>query len=248
MKSNRRIKWLWDKRIVTRQYPVTDIPTEAYHWGWFYEGGTYECYELFIDNNLIISYKSYLWHIAVIKHINDLSYDGFREVCLFIADIDNGFTKINLDKTKVEDIINKVHNDNPDRCPPNKVRKVIFKIGCGLERHEKRSIVGQLIGRSNRLSSDDVYICMQSIHQASCRVTVASLSRDISCSRPTLYKVMTSEMKEEMNRLNELLKNEELERKELREIQERPQEESTSRQALDRVYNRGIGNQVPTNG
>lgn len=248
MKSNRRIKWLWDRRIATRQNPVTDKPSEIYNWGWFYENGTHECYELFINSNLIISYKSYLWHIAVLKHINQLSYDDFREVCLFIADINNGFVKINMDNKKVEDIIDKVHNENPDRCPPNKVRKVIFKIGCGLERHEKRSIVGQLIGRSNRLSSDDIHQSMKYIHQSNCRVTVASLSRAIECSRPTLYKVMNDEMREEMKRLNELLKDEELQRKELRTLQGRPQEESTSREALDRIYNRGIDNQVPTNG
>ena len=167
---------------------------------------------------------------------------------MFIADINNGFVKINMDNKKVEDIIDKVHNENPDRCPPNKVRKVIFKIGCGLERHEKRSIVGQLIGRSNRLSSDDIHQSMKYIHQSNCRVTVASLSRAIECSRPTLYKVMNDEMREEMKRLNELLKDEELQRKELRTLQGRPKEESTSREALDRVYNRGIDNQVPTNG
>jgi len=150
---------------------------------------------------------------------------------------------------KVIAMIDNVYNDNSNSCPPNKLRKVIFKVGCGLERHEKRSIVGQLIGRSNRLSSDDVYICMQYIHQTNCRVTVASLSRAIECSRPTLYKVMNDEMRDEMKRLNELLKkDEELQRKELRKVQERHQEESTSREALDRVYKRGVDNQIPTNG
>tara|TARA_R110002073_G_scaffold2305_3_gene15797 strand:- start:583 stop:759 length:177 start_codon:yes stop_codon:yes gene_type:complete len=58
---------------------------------------------------------------------------------------------------------------------------------------------------------------------------------------------MNAEMREEMKILNELL-NEKLQRKELRTLQGRPKEESTSREALDRVYNRGIDNQVPTNG
>jgi len=248
MKSNRRIKWLWDKRIATRQNPVTDKPTESYPWGWFYKNGTHECYELFNREHLISSYKSYVWHISVLKHINDMNYDEFKDACIFISNIDNGFTKISMSMEKIITMIDNVYNDNSNSCPPNKLRKVVFKVGCGLERHEKRRIVGQLIGRSNRLSSDDVYICMQYIHQANCRVTVASLSRDIECSRPTIYKVMNSEMREEMKRLNELLKDEELQRKELRKVQGRPQEESTSRQALDRVYNRGIDNQVPTNG
>lgn len=247
MKSNRRIKWLWDKRIVTRRYP-SDKPTETFPWGWYYENGTYECYELFTTENLIVSYKSYYWHISVIKYINELSYKDFREVCLFIADIDNGFVKINMQKSRVDKMIDTLYKDDSDRCPPNKVRKVIFKVGCGLERHEKRRIVGQLIGRSNRLSIDDIYTCMQYIHQSNCRVTITSLSKDINCSRPTLYKVMNDEMREEMKRLNELLKDEELQRKKLRKVQTRHTGESTSSQALDRVYNRGIDNQIPTDG
>ena len=249
MKSNRRIKWLWDKRIVTRRNPVNDTPTETYHWGWFYKNGTHECYELFNREHLISSYKSYVWHISVLKHINDMNYDEFKDACIFISNIDNGFIKISMSMDKIITMIDNVYNDNSNSCPPNKLRKVIFKVGCGLERHEKRSIVGQLIGRSNRLSSDDVYICMQYIHQTNCRVTVASLSRAIECSRPTLYKVMNDEMRDEMKRLNELLKkDEELQRKELRKVQERHQEESTSREALDRVYKRGVDNQIPTNG
>jgi len=247
MKSNRKIKWLWDKRIVTRRYP-TDKPTETFSWGWYYENGTHECYELFTTDTLIVSYKSYYWHISVIKYINELSYKDFREVCLFIADIDNGFTSIDMENGRVLRMIDTIYNDDSDRYPPNKIRKVIFKVGCGLERHEKRSIVGQLIGRSNRLSSDDIYTCMQYIHQSNCRVTVSSISRDINCSRPTLYKVMDDEMREEMKRLNELLKNEELQRKELRKIQPRRIGQSTSRQALDRVYNTGVNNKILTNG
>ena len=59
---------------------------------------------------------------------------------------------------------------------------------------------------------------------------------------------MNDGMREEMKRLNELLKDEELQRKELRKVQTRHTRESTSSQALDRVYNRGIDNQIPTDG
>ena len=50
--------------------PVTDIPTETYDWGWYYENGTSEFYSLFNTKVRINSYKSLKWHIIVLRYLN----------------------------------------------------------------------------------------------------------------------------------------------------------------------------------
>ena len=41
--------------------------------------------------------------------------------------------------------------------PKNKLRKVIFKYGNRLCKEEKLRVVGELIGRSKRVHTDDIY-------------------------------------------------------------------------------------------
>ena len=90
-------------------------------------------------------------------------------------------------------------------APKNKLRKVIFKIGCGLEIHEKLSIVGQLSGRSKKVSEKDIYGCMLDINAAGKKITVALIARLLCCSTKTINRNLTNELKEEKNILNKNL-------------------------------------------
>ena len=67
---------------------------------------------------------------------------------MFICDKDNGFITFNIPPDLLDRVINEVLNINAIHAPKNKLRKVIFKDGCGLGINEKLRIVGSLIGRT----------------------------------------------------------------------------------------------------
>ena len=67
---SRRLEYLTKNRIIFRRDPITDVPTERYDWGDYYENGTYECYSLFQSKAKINSNKSFAWHIMVLIYLN----------------------------------------------------------------------------------------------------------------------------------------------------------------------------------
>ena len=44
---DRKLEHLNKNRIIYRQNPITDKPTQKFDWGDYYENGTFECYDLF---------------------------------------------------------------------------------------------------------------------------------------------------------------------------------------------------------
>ena len=69
-----------------------------------------------------------------------------------------------------------------DEPPKNKARKIIFKETCLLSKREKLVIVGQIIGRSNKVNQDDIYECMLSLNDLGMLITVSRLALKLSCS------------------------------------------------------------------
>ena len=49
MSQERNIKWLNDRRVVYRQFPINDIPTIETNKYMFFENGTYEHYSLSVS-------------------------------------------------------------------------------------------------------------------------------------------------------------------------------------------------------
>lgn len=228
MTPNRKIEWLWNQRIVTTRYPITDKPTKTFHWGWFYEQGTYEYYSLFRSPHMIKTPNGFSWHLRVLHHLNDFSYDELVSVANFIACKRNGFTASYINDQTRDDIITKLWDDKSGKAPENRLRKVIFKIGCGLETHEKRSITGQLIGRSSRITTDDVIDCAHLISESNKKITISGIGRSLGCSRVFLYGIMNKNVKEQIHRLNEDLNDEKLQRKKLPKVQKRRIRKSTN--------------------
>ena len=248
MTPNRNLNWLWNRRVVTLRYPTTDNPTKAFYWGWFYKDGTHQYYHLFNKPHRINTFKSYKWHIAVIKYLNNgMSFEDFTQTCLFIKEQANGFSVIDIPNNKAMIMINDVFKNNTDLCPSNKIRKVVFKVACGLETHEKLAIVGHLIGRSKRLDVKDIISSMRFIHHSGYRVSIAKIARHFNCSRNTLYAILSDEAQEEINRLNNAL-NERIQRKKLRDIPKGCQGKSTDGKVVGELHKRGINSQVSANG
>ena len=93
-----------------------------------------------------------------------------------------------------------------DRPPKNKLRKVIFKPFTGMTKEQKLSIVGQLIGQSPRICSDDIYECMIDMHDMGKKITIGRIAGLLDVSSRTVYRVMCDDLRREKELLNIELK------------------------------------------
>ena len=198
----RNLNYLNRNRIVYRRDP-TDAPDYETHQYMFFENGTHQSYDLFKGNAKINTYKSLKWHLLVLWYLNpQIDADEFNSLSEFIANKDNGFTTFNISNNNLERIIHDIHMCDLDEPPKNRLRKVIFKMGSGLEKYEKLSIVGTLIGRTKRIHSDDIYECMISLHDMNKKITIRAISESLGCSSRTVHRNMCCELKREKELLN----------------------------------------------
>ena len=202
--SHRNLGYLHRNKIIYRRHPILDKPNQVFDWGEFYENGTYECYELFRSKAKITTYKSLKWHLLVLWYLNDLSDEKFSELALFICDKDNGFITFNIPPDLLDRVINEVLNINAIHAPKNKLRKVIFKDGCGLDINEKLRIVGSLIGRT-KISKQLIYDAMLEINHNDELITVSKLAKICGCSTRTIHRNIDKQLKKEKEILNKIL-------------------------------------------
>ena len=202
--SHRKLDYLNQRRIIYRRYPLDDKPTEVYDWGWYYEHGTHQCYELFRSKAKITTYKSLKWHLLVLWYLNvDIKENKFVSLCEFIAYVPNNFITFTMPAKILTSMINEIKLIDLEEPPRNKLRKVIFKDGTGLETIEKLKIVGSLIGRSKMLNEDDIYDCMIHINEMNQKITISKISKLLKCSSRTVYRTIGDELKIEKDLLNE---------------------------------------------
>jgi len=203
--SHRNTKYLDNKRIIYRRNPIKDKPTYSYDWGYFYENGTYECYELFRSKAKITTYKSLKWHVLVLWYLNpQLEKEQFEELVYFITDKENGFVTFFTPEKIIKDIINKTFLYDLEEAPKNKLRKIIFKDNSGLLVSEKMSIVGKLIGKTKKADSSDIYETMLYLHDGNERITIKKIANILNVSTRTIYRNMNPKLNKEKELLNEL--------------------------------------------
>jgi len=205
MSHDRNLEFLNRRRIVYRRNPITDKPTQENECYMFYEDGTYECYELFRSKAKITTYKSLKWHLLVIWYLNpQLTQDEFEEVAYVIANKSQGFTSFSIGDRLLDKIIYEVSMCDLEQPPKNKLRKVIFK-PTTLSKEEKLRVVGELIGRSKRITQDDIYNCMLDLHDAGKKIVITQLALWLECSTRTIHRNMCTELKREKELLNQQL-------------------------------------------
>jgi len=206
MSHERNLIYLNNNRITYRRHPVKDIPTIDTKEFMFYENGTHECYELFRSSAKITTYKSLKWHLLVLWYLNpQLDPDDFQALAEYITHKPNGFVSFEVTDRLLDKIIYGVSMCDLERPPKNKLRKVIFKPFSGLTKEEKLSIVGQLVGQSPRVCSDDIYAVMIDIHDMDKKITIKRLSELLSVSQRTVHRHMCEDLKREKELLNQQL-------------------------------------------
>ena len=206
MSHERNIKLLNDRRIVYKRDPVDDVPTHETNKYMFFEQGTYECYTLFASKAKITTYKSLKWHLLTLWYLNpDLDQDEFMQIAEIISIKEQGFTSFTIHIDLLRKMVYEVSMLDLDEPPKNKLRKVVFKYGCGLTKEQKLSIVGELIGRSKRIHGDDIYQCMLDINDLGKKITITQLALYLECSTRTIHRNMGEQLKREKELLNQQL-------------------------------------------
>jgi len=199
----RNLDMLNRRRIIYKREPITDIPDIENDKYMFFENGTYQCYDLFKSTAKITTYKSLKWHLLVIWYLNpSVDQDEFLDIALEISAKTNGFVSFNMPPDLLRKIVYDVSMQELKEPPKNKLRKVIFKTFSGLTKEEKLRIVGQLIGRSNKVHPDDVYQAMIDIHDLGQKITIKRISDAIHVSSRTVYRYMCEDLKREKELLN----------------------------------------------
>jgi len=204
--SQRNLIYLNNKRIVYRRLPINDKPSIETEDFMFFEDGTHECYELFRSSAKITTYKSLKWHLLVLWYLNpSLNPDDFRDLAEYIVHKPNGFVSFNVSERSLDRVIIEVSMSDLDRPPKNKLRKVVFKPFTGLTKEQKLSIVGQLIGVTNKIQPDDIYAVMVDMHDNKQKITIRKLSELLNVSSRTIHRHMCEDLKKEKQLLNQQL-------------------------------------------
>ena len=200
----RRFKYLWDRQVVCRRNPTTDIPDEETDTYMFFKEGTHQCYDLFRSKAKITTYRSFKWHMLVLWYLNpDWEKDDAIDIAMYIADKMNGFTTFNMNKWNIERVINDIYLMDLEEPPRNKLRKIVFKHNCGLTKSEKLSIVGKLIGRLNGIKKEDIYTSMLLLNDSDQKITIAKLAKSLKCTPRTIHRHMCKELKQVKEELND---------------------------------------------
>ena len=206
MSHERNLTYLNNKRLIYRRLPTTDKPDIDTKEFMYFENGTHQCYELFRSSAKITTYKSLKWHLLVLWYLNpSLDQDDFVQLAEYIVHKPNGFVSFNVSERLLEKVVYAVSMSDLDRPPKNKLRKVIFNPFSGLTKEQKLSIVGQLVGQSPRVCSDDIYAVMVDIHDNKQKITIRKLSELLNVSSRTVHRHMCNDLKKEKELLNQQL-------------------------------------------
>ena len=201
---DRKFKYLWDNRVVYRRYPITDTPDEETKYYMFYKDGTHQCYDLFRSKAKITTWKSFYWHMMVLWHLNPEWEDAdAMEIATYLAYKPNGFTTFSMNKWNLSRLVYEVSVLDLDTPPQNKLRKIIFKPNCGLDKTEKLKIVGKLIGRLRGVQKDDLYETMLLMNENEQKITIAKLADSLGVTPRTIHRHMCDDLKKEKEILNE---------------------------------------------
>ena len=206
MSYDRNLEYLNKKRVIYRRGPINDKPTQQYEWGSFYESGTDECYELFRSKAKIPTYKSLKWHLYVLWYLNpSLDQNEFESIIRHVCNKKNGFITFNVSEQLLQSMMYDVSLKDLDEPPYNKTRKIIFKDNSGLTLNEKLSIVGQMIGKTKKVTESDIYDAMLYTHDLNIKITIKKLADHFGCTSRTIHRNMSNELKKEKELLNQSL-------------------------------------------
>tara|TARA_B100000575_G_scaffold222827_1_gene183227 strand:- start:1148 stop:1561 length:414 start_codon:yes stop_codon:yes gene_type:complete len=126
----------------------------------------------------------------------------FNKLAEVITYKPNGFVTFNISNLMLNNIIKDIYMQDLERPPKNKLRKVVFKDGSGLDKKQKLSIVGQLIGRKSMIDEESIYQCMLDLNDMGKKITISRIAGLLDCSSRTIHRNMSDELRKEKDILN----------------------------------------------
>jgi len=127
--------------------------------------------------------------------------DEFKNLAEYICYENNGFITFEVPDQILNSMIYEVYMEDLDHPPKNRLRKIVFKDSSGLTTIDKLKIVGQIIGQAKGIKQDDVYEAMLYIHEQG-KITIPKIATALKCTKRTIYRHMSEELKEEKQLLN----------------------------------------------
>ena len=204
--KERNLEFLNKRRVIYRRAPINDKPTLEFEWGNFYESGTNECYELFRSKAKIPTYKALKWHLYVLWYLNpNMDQNEFEATVRHVCNKDNGFVTFNVSEQLLQSMMHDVSLQDLESPPHNKSRKIIFKDNSGLSLTEKLSIVGKMIGKTKKVTENDIYEAMLYMNDLGQKITIKNLADHFDCATRTVHRNMSNELKKEKELLNQSL-------------------------------------------
>jgi len=204
MSHDRNMEHFIKNRIIYRRDPVTDRPEEETRHYKFYPTGTHECYELFRSKAKINTYKSLKWHLMVLLYLNPSMTDKeFLKLSKIIADKPNGFTTFAISEHGLVEMVEAIKLIDLEKPPKNKLRKIVFKDTCGLDRIDKLKIVGKILGRRKHASESDIYEAMLYMSDVGHKITVNLLANHLQVTPRTIFRNMNGALRVEKQKLND---------------------------------------------
>ena len=199
--SHRNLTYLNNNRIIYRRYS-SDIPTSSHSWGWYYADGTHGYYALFNNKAKINTIRSLKWHLLTLWYLNpELDKNKFIQLSEYIIYKENGFVTFSIGSKLIKQVVEDVFRQDLDTPPKNRLRKIVFKDSSGLSTIDKLKIVGQIIGQAKGIKEDDIYEAMLYMHEQS-KITIPKIADALKCTKRTIYRHMSEELKEEKKLLN----------------------------------------------
>ena len=124
-------------------------------------------------------------------------------IATYLAYKPNGFTTFTMNKWNVARLVYEVSSLDLEKPPQNKLRKIIFKPNCGLDKTEKLKIVGKLIGRLRGVQKEDLYEAMIQTNYEGDKIIISRLAKMLNVTPRTIHRHMCDELKQEKEELNE---------------------------------------------
>ena len=131
-----------------------------------------------------------------------MDLEKFKQLAEVICYKPNGFVTFNVSEKQFDFLVSDVFLTDLDRPPKNKLRKVVFKDGSGLDKSQKLSIVGKLIGRKSMIDEEAIYQCMVDLNHDGKKITISRIAGLLDCSSRTIHRNMSDELKKEKDLLN----------------------------------------------
>tara|TARA_R110000796_G_scaffold5570_1_gene20627 strand:- start:555 stop:941 length:387 start_codon:yes stop_codon:yes gene_type:complete len=127
------------------------------------------------------------------------------EIAEVIANKEQGFTTFTIHPELLRKMVYDISMLDLEKPPKNKLRKVVFKMISPLTTEDKLRIVGELVGKTKKVTQDDIYECMLSLHELGKKITITQLALWLECSTRTIHRNMCEELKREKELLNKQL-------------------------------------------